>query len=349
MAGSMDTDRPVTAGDVAAAAGVSLATVDRVLNGRPGVRAATSKAVQEAVERLGFRKDVTAANLARGRRYRFGFLVPALPENSFMQGVRREVEVAALRSLDQRIAVTLIEYAAFDAADLVRQLEACRTEGLMGVAVVAVDAPEVHDAIARLVAQGVAVVTIVSDAPASRRGWFIGPDNVAAGRVAASLLGRFVGPRRGHVLTVAGRMTLRDHAERRLGFAQVVARDFPTLTLLPVAEGLDDHTVTKPLVAAALRTVPDLVGIYSMGAGNRGIVAALTEAGRTRDVVAVGHELTPFMREALLGGTFDAAINQDAAAEVRRAVQTLKALSDRQTAFRPDPIRIEIYLKDNLP
>ena len=341
--------RPATAGDVAAAAGVSLATVDRVLNGRPGVRDATARAVQNAVERLGFRRDLSAANLARGRRYRFRFLLPDLPQNSFMQSVRSEIDAAARRGLDQRTALTVVPYAAFDPLDLARQLGACRGRDIMGVAVVAVDAPEVRDAIARLDADGIAVVTMVSDATPSRRTCFIGPDNVAAGRVAASLLGRFVGGRRGRILTVAGRLTLRDHAERRLGFAQVIDRDFPNLSLLPVAEGLDDWAVTEPMVAEALRNCPDLVGLYSMGAGNRGIVAAIEAAGRSSDIVAIGHELTPFMREALLGGTFDAAINQDPSDEVRRAVQTLKALSDGQEDYRPDPVRIDIYLKDNLP
>ena len=345
----MGKGRPATAGDVAAAAGVSLATVDRVLNGRPGVRGATAKAVQDAVERLGFRRDVAAASLARGRRYRFRFLVPRLPQNSFMQAVRREIDAAALGGLDQRTAIAVDDYAAFDPADLARRLDACRHGEAMGVAVVAVDAPEVRDAVARLADEGVAVVTVVSDASPSRRTCFIGPDNVAAGRVAATLLGRFAGGRRGRILTVAGRMTLRDHAERRLGFAQAMERDFPHLSLLPVAEGLDDWSITGPMVAEALRAAPDLVGIYSMGAGNRGIVAALVAAGRGADVVAVGHELTPFMREALLSGTFDACINQDPGDEVRRAVQTLKALSDGDRDYRPDPVRIDIYLKDNLP
>lgn len=346
---TMRDGRPVTAGDVAAAAGVSLATVDRVLNGRPGVRDATVQAVREVVERLGFRRDAAAAVLARGRRYRFRFLLPHLPQNSFMQAVRREIDVAALRGLDQRTTIAVSDYAAFDSHDLAHHLAACRGGDVMGVAVVAVDAPEVRDAIARLTEEGVAVVTMVSDATPSRRTCFIGPDNVAAGRVAGALLGRFVGGRRGSVLTVAGRMTMRDHAERRLGFAQVIERDFPHLSLLPVAEGLDDWSVTGPMVAEVLRMSPDLVGVYSMGAGNRGIVAALVAAGRAAKVITVGHELTPFMREALLSGTFDAAINQDPADEVRRAVQTLKALADGQTDYRPDPVRIDIYLKDNLP
>ncbi len=341
--------RPATAGDVAAAAGVSLATVDRVLNDRPGVRDRTIKAVQDAVEQLGFRRDLAAANLARGRRYRFRFLVPDLPQNSFMQAIRAEIDAATARGLDQRIGLTVATYTPFDPLDLARQLLACREREIMGVAVVAVDAPEVRDAIADLHADGLAVVTMVSDATPSRRICFIGPDNVAAGRVAASLLGRFVGARRGSILTVAGRMTLRDHAERRLGFAEVMARDFADLLLLPVAEGLDDATVTEPIIAEALRAFPDLVGVYSMGAGNRGIALALAAAGRSADVVAIGHELTPFMREALRAGTFDAAINQDPSDEVRRAVQTLKAIADGQETYRPDPVRIDIYLKDNLP
>lgn len=65
--------------------------------------------------------------------------------------------------------------------------------------------------------------------------------------------------------------------------------------------------------------------------------------------MAIGHELTPFMREALLSGTFDAASNQDPSDEVRRAVRTLKAMADGHADHHPDPVRIEIFLKDNLP
>ena len=64
--------------------------------------------------------------------------------------------------------------------------------------------------------------------------------------------------------------------------------------------------------------------------------------------MAIGHELTPFMREALLSGTF-AAINQDPSDEVRRAVRTLKAMADGHADHHTDPVRIEIFLKDNLP
>ncbi|MBW8322444.1 MAG: LacI family DNA-binding transcriptional regulator, partial [Rhizobium sp.] len=72
-----------TVHDIAAAAGVSLATVDRVLNRRPGVSARTRDKVEGAVVALGFVRDVAAANLAKGRVYPLTFVLPA-NDNSFM-------------------------------------------------------------------------------------------------------------------------------------------------------------------------------------------------------------------------------------------------------------------------
>ena len=80
-----------TVHDIAAEAGVSLATVDRVLNGRPGVAPADGpRKVETAVSRLGYVRDVTAANLARRRIYPLVFVIPAGP-NSFMRVLEAEI------------------------------------------------------------------------------------------------------------------------------------------------------------------------------------------------------------------------------------------------------------------
>ena len=54
-----------TVHDIARSAGVSLATVDRVLNGRPGVRSVTREKVEQAIVALGYVRDLAAANLAK--------------------------------------------------------------------------------------------------------------------------------------------------------------------------------------------------------------------------------------------------------------------------------------------
>ena len=65
-----------TVNDIAREAGVSLATVDRVLNARPGVRVKTITAVNDAIARLGYVRDMAAANLARSRSYRMAVFLP---------------------------------------------------------------------------------------------------------------------------------------------------------------------------------------------------------------------------------------------------------------------------------
>jgi LacI family transcriptional regulator len=217
------------------------------------------------------------------------------------------------------------------------------------VAVVAVDTPAVREAIDSLVERGVGVVTLVSDVTPSRRLECIGINNMAAGRVAASLIGRFAGGRTGSIVLIAGSLLLNDHVDRCLGFAQTMQREFSGLHLLPVAEGRDDSAVTGPLVRSLLEQHADLIGIYSLGAGNRGIIEAIEDSGRQGDVVVVAHELTQYSRRALISGTYDAVIHQETADEVENAVQTLKAFSDGQAGFTPPRIRIDIFVRDNLP
>jgi DNA-binding LacI/PurR family transcriptional regulator len=62
----MTTSRPATIADVAAAAGVGVGTVSRVLNGAPNVREATRETVLAAMERLGYRPSHLAVALSRG-------------------------------------------------------------------------------------------------------------------------------------------------------------------------------------------------------------------------------------------------------------------------------------------
>lgn len=58
---------PVTMSDVARLAGVSTATVSRVVNGRYGVSAGTIAQVRSAIERLGYESSLVAASLRRSR------------------------------------------------------------------------------------------------------------------------------------------------------------------------------------------------------------------------------------------------------------------------------------------
>jgi len=215
---------------------------------------------------------------------------------------------------------------------------------------VATESAEVRQAVSDLRGAGIQVVTLISDLSASARGHFVGIDNVSAGRTAAGLLGRFCQGRPGRIAIIAGSMLVRDHVERRLGFEQVMHAEFPDLQLLPPVEGGDEAARVDELLTNVLQDCRDIVGIYSLGGGNRGLRAALDRAKSSPRPLVVVHELTDQSRAALQDGVFDAVLQQDIHKEVASALIIMRNLIE---AVPVDPrtgiIHTEIFLRDNLP
>lgn len=334
--------------DVARAAGLSLATVDRAINRRPGVSKRAIAKVEESLARLGYRPDPVAAQLARRSSFRFCFLLPT-GSNSFMRQLAEQIRQTGDWLKEQRAFVELRQVDVFDPRALAQALDGLG-DAYQGVAVVALDHPAVREAIDALVGRGVEVVTLVSDVPTSRRRRFIGIDNPSAGRTAGTLMGRFAGARRGPVAVIAGSLALRDHAERQFGFQQVIGSDYPGLVVLPAVEGRDDSDICREVTGRLLRQHPDLVGIYNAGAGTRGVADALEASGRAQDVIFIGHELTQHSRRFLLRGVMDVVINQDSGHEARSAGRILLARCTNQSILADqERIRIDIFVRDNLP
>src|SRR5690606_157209 len=115
--------RRVTVHDVARAAGVSLATVDRVLNGRPGVRVETAEKVAEAIAQLGFSRDLNASLMARARDLAVVFFIPD-GTNEFMDSLADAVEHRAGQALADRMHLSTRRIRALDTGALAAGLDA---------------------------------------------------------------------------------------------------------------------------------------------------------------------------------------------------------------------------------
>lgn len=338
-----------TVHDVARAAGVGLATVDRVLNDRPGVRAATAERVRAAVDQLGFVRDASAAALARRHIPSLVFIIPH-GSSDFMHRLEAEARAAGRRLAGRRVDVKVITVPPFDGDALAAALRPLDADNVTGVALVVTESAAVRAELVRLDTAGVPVVTLVSDAPHFPRHRYVGIDNVAAGRTAASLIGRFLGGRRGKIVVVAGSMLVRDHVERRMGFDQVLSAEFPQLEASLTLEGRDEREATRQALRECFGRDSDIIGLYNIGAGHEGVVDVLSELPPSARPVVVAHELYRVTRAALESGLIHAVINQDAGHEIRSAIRILRALGDRTSLVESqESIRIEIFLRDNLP
>lgn len=330
---------------------MSLATVDRVLNGRPGVRPETAQKVADAIATLDFRRDLSASLLARAKDLHIRFLVPS-GSNEFMANLHAAIERQARDASGQRIGISAGAIRALDPADLAATLDSLEARSCDCAVIVATEDEAVHRAVDDATRRGIAVMTLVSDLPGSSRRAFIGIDNVAAGRTAASLLGRFA-PQGGKVGLIAGSLGLRDHRERLEGCLDVLRAEFADLVPVGPVEGHDDAGETRAVVASLLAEHPDLVGLYNLGAGNAGLVEALEAAGRAKTIRVIAHELTLSTTAGLRSGTVDVVLDQNPDGEIRAAIAAARSLAAGTSrgaedgAQRP-PIAIGIFLRDNL-
>lgn len=338
-----------TVNDIAREAGVSLATVDRVLNARPGVRDKTIHAVNDAIRRLGYVRDVAAANLARGRDYRMAIFLPDT-ESQFVQTLSDALQDAAASAATARVAMDLFRFPAEDMHALAAQLAALPARDYSGIALMAPETPIVRDAVRALRAKGLPVVALVSDLPNTERDHYVGIDAYASGRTAGVLMGRFLGGGKARVMVIANSMHLRESIERRRGFDEVMLRSFPGIEVLQSLESHGQPAILRQATREMLRHAPDVAGIYLLGSGHRALAATLSESGLLGRVTVIGHELTPHTRQALERGHMDAVITQNLGHLARSALRVLRAKADRLPIDESqETLRIEIVIRENLP
>src|SRR6478736_3682816 len=180
--------------EIARQSGLSEATVDRVLNRRPGVRPSTAAHVAQAIADL----DRQRSQLRLTGRTFIVDLVMQTPDR-FSAAVQAalELELPMLRPAVVRSRFDFRERARPD--ELAKSLDGIRHRGSMGVILKAPDDPEIIDAVARLHDSGIPVVTLVTDIPLSQRVAYVGIDNRAAGATAAYLIDQWFGDEDGAV------------------------------------------------------------------------------------------------------------------------------------------------------
>jgi len=337
-----------TVRDIAKEAGVSLATVDRVLNARPGVREKSVRLVQEAVEKLGYVRDVSAANLAKRKEYRFAFVLPD-SKGQFVETIRATLDDTRMLPGPDRMSIEAILAPTSDPNATVRILSRLDAEGFDGVAIMCPETPQVRDAVLRLKQAGLAVVALVSDLPSSPRDHFIGVDNIAAGRTAGALMGRFLFEKPGKVLVISGSLQSRDSIERRFGFDDLLAERYNAITVLPSIESREDSHRLVSIVRQAMAAQSDIIGVYSIGGGNAAILDALRASGRIGRCTVIMHELTPVTRAALEADEVDVVIMQNVGHLIRSSIRVLRAYCDKTDIIASqEKIRIEIVMRENL-
>lgn len=288
--------------ELAVAAGVSVATVDRALNGREAVAEDTRARIAEAAQRIGHPAAWRLAGHAPGpalRELRFGVVLHKQGQD-FYKAFAEELQ-RAIPLVPGVKAKLLLEFSTSQSpAEMAAALRAMagRCDVL---AATAVNHPEVTAAVEELRGGGLRVIALLSEFAQGFRAGYIGLNNLKIGRSAGWITG-LSAREPGKALLFVGGHRWHGHELRETGFRSYLREAAPQLEVLETRVNLETRQLTYDATRTALARHTDLRGIYVAGGGMEGAIAALREARPAGAVTLTVSALTPESRRALAEG-----------------------------------------------
>jgi len=341
--------RRPTIPDLAKAAGVSVSTVNRVINEAEKVRQPTRERVYDAARSIGFYGlgSIEYSVLSGQQTHRIGVLLQQ-GNRTFYRNLGDALKRAAREYTGAKVELT-VEYLDDLSPDHVaarlRDISS-RTES---VGIVAAQHPKVVETIDTILSGGVPVAALIAPLTASRNVGYVGLDHWKVGRTAAWAFSKMI-HEPGKIGILIGNHRYRNQDLNESGFRSYFREHNPNFTLLEPLATYEAAAVGREMTETLLRQNPDLCGLFVSGGGITGALAALRDTRRREDFVAVGYELFDVTRSALIDGTLTMVISHPLE---RFAWEAIGAMIRGKTAG-PDAgaqrvsLNFEIYTPENI-
>lgn len=335
--------------DLAQAAGVSVSTVNRVLNQPDSVRAPTRERVLGAAQQIGFYGLGTIQHsVSAGRQtHRLGILLQQKARR-FYRNLGDTMRAQAEASTSENVELVL-DYLEDLSPERVAERLVAMGESCEAIALVAAQHPIVADAIDKVMAKGVPVASLIAPLSAQGNVSFIGLDNWKVGRTAAWAFDRMV-REPGKIGILLGNFRYRNQEMNESGFRSYFREHNANFTLLEPLATYESAAAGRELVEKLLTDHPDLCGLFISGGGITGALSALRDTPRRDDFVAVGYELFDETRAALIDGTLTMVISHPMETFARETISTLikakKAGAD--AGAQRVALGFEIYTSENV-
>ena len=340
-------EKRVTIYDIAKHLGISTATVNRALTGKPRVKEETRQMVIETAAQMGFKPNTLARSLARKplKLAVVGFTSFSEFHGPFLKGAMDAGEELA----DYNITVDCFRYdnGATNTPESDRFLEDTLLEiadaGYDGVLALA----RHTDTFQLLRKRGVYVATAVNDIDPQMRGFYVSYNGFVAGRIAAELIYRWMGDRSRPVAIASGFEGMGIHDQTVRGFSEQM-RLMP-LNLCGICYNLDNEEVAYENTLRLLEETPELGAIYINSFNYHGVIRAVCEKGMEGRLLLVTSDISDELKRLIQAGVVSASIFQNQYEQGRlglhRLHQTLDGAEEAEGTTVIDP---QIILGSNL-
>ncbi len=335
----------VTIKDVARRAGVSRATIDRVLYERGYVSEKKKKAVLKAIEELKFTPNRAAQALATRKKRTIAVIYPTA-EHYFWNEVERGIDAAAHAYENSGLSVIKYKIDKFDVKKQKALLQQVMEDSVDGVAIAPAHPSKLDALIALLSDKVIPVVTFNHDAPKSKRLCYVGQDLARSGALAADLMALFL-QKKGTVAVLRHRSGA---LERESGFARRVEREYPRLDIIEhfncEHSEKKAYSITRKLCAEN----PSIDGLFVTNAYVFIAGRAVRESGLKKKIRIVGFDMNEETERLIREGVVDAVITQE---PFRQGYEPVRILHDYLYKNSAPPSSVfhtksEIIIKGNV-
>ena len=294
--------------EIAALAGVSRGTVDRVLNHRGGVNPQTAAKVQEIAQALDYRPNRAGLALAAQKHPQTLGVILFSRDNPFFADVLQAVNAKAqeLAAYGCQVLIRQISGEVQEQLEVMDQLAAVPVSGIAMV-------PCNHSAVRRRINQlwdaGIPVVTLNTDIENSRRLAYVGSHYTRSGQTAAGLMCLMARePVRAGIVT--GFPHILCHTQRIAGFSQALKERDPQGRIVASVENQDDEIESYRQTMAMLTEHPEINALFFAAGGVYGGCRGLQDLGLAGRIPVVAFDQVPTTRDMILKGVVWAVICQ---------------------------------------
>lgn len=314
-------DKRVTIYDIASELKISIATVNRALTGKERVSEKTRERVFEAAQRMGFKPNSIARSLSR-RSLRLAVVAfTSFPEfhNQMLQGVRESQQ----ELMDFKVQVDYYNYDKGpsntpEGLDFLEDtLDHVVQEDYDGLLICARQVKGFE----KLRQKSICVATVVNDVEPAYRKFCIQYQGRVAGRMAAELLWHMGNNSCPVAIATGSAGSTSIHSQILSGFREQIS--FTPLEIASIYyhhDNMDDaYTKTKRL----LKDYPQLGGIYVDSFNSLGVVHAVKEAGRSKDLCLITSDIYEDMISFISQGIVRASIFQNQYEQGRQGLKLL--------------------------
>ncbi len=293
--------------EIAALAGVSRGTVDRVLNHRGDVNPQTEEKIMQIVRALDYKPNKAGIVLAAQKKnLKLGVVLLGVGTPFFddvLAGVHEKAQ--ELAGYNCSVLIRQTEYSLQQQLDAIDGL---LSEGINGLAISPYNDSAVREKIDALNGQGIPVVTLNTDIENACRLAYVGSNFYRSGEAAGGLM-RLMTKGEVRVGIVSGSRDILCHTERIAGFAHIIA-PYPNIRIVDTVNNNDDDRMSFELTKKLLSAHPEINAFYFTAGGVYGGCQAIEAAARANDTTVITNDLVPTTREYIKKGLIAATICQ---------------------------------------